>query len=245
MNTTESAFLEAVRDAPDDDGPRLVYADWLDEQGDPRGEFIRVQCELARLPRDDPNRGELRARSDALQAEHVRTWVRDLTPFVSAVHFRRGFVDGVTMTLSDFCSFAGQVLRSYPVTRARIEEVGPPVREELARTSPWQPALLARLAACRSLAGFRSLDLSRNGIDDSVRALARSPHLRGVRELDLSDNDIGDGGALELTASPFLDCLAALDLSSNRIGRAAVRALRARFGDRVRLDHQKWLPRWS
>jgi len=31
--------------------PRLILSDWLDEHGDPdRTEFIRVQCELARLP---------------------------------------------------------------------------------------------------------------------------------------------------------------------------------------------------
>ena len=39
----DDAFLQAIRDAPDDDAPRLIYADWLDERGDPRGEFIRVQ----------------------------------------------------------------------------------------------------------------------------------------------------------------------------------------------------------
>jgi uncharacterized protein (TIGR02996 family) len=43
-----TAFLRAVLEHPDDDGPRLVYADWLDEQGQAdRAEFIRVQCELA------------------------------------------------------------------------------------------------------------------------------------------------------------------------------------------------------
>src|SRR2546422_761256 len=42
-------FLRAICAHPDDDGPRLVYADWLDERGDPRGEFIRVQCGLAKL----------------------------------------------------------------------------------------------------------------------------------------------------------------------------------------------------
>lgn len=46
-----AAFLAAVVAAPADDLPRLVYADWLDERGDPRGEFIRVQVELARAPR--------------------------------------------------------------------------------------------------------------------------------------------------------------------------------------------------
>ena len=48
--TDESALLAAIRAAPADDAPRLVYADWLDEHGRPeQAEFIRVQCDLARL----------------------------------------------------------------------------------------------------------------------------------------------------------------------------------------------------
>ena len=47
--TTENALLAAVLAAPDDDLPRLVYADWLEENGQPeRAEFIRVQCDLAK-----------------------------------------------------------------------------------------------------------------------------------------------------------------------------------------------------
>ena len=45
------AFLNAIHDNPDDDTPRLVYADWLEEHGEPdRAEFIRVGVELARVP---------------------------------------------------------------------------------------------------------------------------------------------------------------------------------------------------
>jgi uncharacterized protein (TIGR02996 family) len=45
----QEGILAAIQEAPDDDTPRLVYADWLAEHGDPeRAEFIRVQCELAR-----------------------------------------------------------------------------------------------------------------------------------------------------------------------------------------------------
>jgi len=36
-------FIDTILERPDDDGPRLVYADWLEERGDPRGEFIRLQ----------------------------------------------------------------------------------------------------------------------------------------------------------------------------------------------------------
>jgi uncharacterized protein (TIGR02996 family) len=46
---SEPAFLRAILADPSDDGPRLVYADWLDERGQAaRAEFIRVQCELAK-----------------------------------------------------------------------------------------------------------------------------------------------------------------------------------------------------
>src|SRR5438067_2114547 len=42
-----AAFLKAIIDHADQDGPRLAYADWLEEHGDPRGEFIRTQIETA------------------------------------------------------------------------------------------------------------------------------------------------------------------------------------------------------
>src|SRR5262249_29199298 len=53
--TPQDAFLRAILDAPDDDAPRLVYADWLDEHGETeRAEFIRVQITLASLAEDSP-----------------------------------------------------------------------------------------------------------------------------------------------------------------------------------------------
>ena len=49
----EAAFLDAIRARPDDDVTRLVYADWLDEQGDrasaAKSAFLRYQCQLAAL----------------------------------------------------------------------------------------------------------------------------------------------------------------------------------------------------
>jgi uncharacterized protein (TIGR02996 family) len=48
MTETERSLLDAVLENPDDDLPRLVYADWLDENGDPkRAEFIRAQIAMA------------------------------------------------------------------------------------------------------------------------------------------------------------------------------------------------------
>jgi serine/threonine-protein kinase len=43
-NSDEDAFLQAIAAAPEDDAPRLVYADWLEERGDPRAEYLRLLC---------------------------------------------------------------------------------------------------------------------------------------------------------------------------------------------------------
>jgi uncharacterized protein (TIGR02996 family) len=40
----EDAFLEQIRERPSDNALRLVYADWLEERGDVRAEYVRVLC---------------------------------------------------------------------------------------------------------------------------------------------------------------------------------------------------------
>ena len=53
--THDDAFLQAIIDVPEDDLPRLVYADWLEEHGQAeRAELIRVQVQLARLADQRP-----------------------------------------------------------------------------------------------------------------------------------------------------------------------------------------------
>jgi uncharacterized protein (TIGR02996 family) len=85
--TDASALLAAVRADPADDAPRLVYADWLDEHGQPeRAEFIRVQCELAR--RDDP---ALRRREAELVAAHHDNLAGPLAAPHLRFRFERGF----------------------------------------------------------------------------------------------------------------------------------------------------------
>ena len=74
MTGDEHALVRAIIAAPDDDLPRLVYADWLDENGRPeRAEFIRVQCELAALVVDDP--------VTEARAAYLETRLQDLTGF--------------------------------------------------------------------------------------------------------------------------------------------------------------------
>lgn len=54
MKTVQSVFLDDIIEHPTDDAPRLVYADWLEDNGDlTRAEFVRVQVELARTSERD------------------------------------------------------------------------------------------------------------------------------------------------------------------------------------------------
>jgi uncharacterized protein (TIGR02996 family) len=48
--TPEDAFLLDILAHPSDSTPRLVYADWLLDQGDPRADWIRQGCRLLAAP---------------------------------------------------------------------------------------------------------------------------------------------------------------------------------------------------
>ncbi len=90
-----SDLLEAVVASPDDDAPRRVYADALLETGNPLGEFIHVQCDLARggLTRAEGIQRRLRERE--LLAAHEATWRSGLHGLASEPRFVRGFIDEV------------------------------------------------------------------------------------------------------------------------------------------------------
>ena len=81
----EEAFLRAISAAPDDAAPRLVYADWLDERGDPRAEFVRVQVRLRDLPPTDPSCANFRTRDRELRSVCPPYWLARLDPTVWCV----------------------------------------------------------------------------------------------------------------------------------------------------------------
>lgn len=98
LDPSEAALLRAIAEAGDDNLPRLVYADWLEERGDAdRAEFIRLQCEPPELPEivrvvtpvDDRERELLNA--------HRREWVAGFGVPVEDVAFERGLVSAVRL----------------------------------------------------------------------------------------------------------------------------------------------------
>lgn len=69
------ALLAACRARPADDLPRLVLADWLDENGQPeRAEFVRIQVEVSHPTADVERIRGLKKREAELLAEHENDW---------------------------------------------------------------------------------------------------------------------------------------------------------------------------
>ena len=124
MTADELALLRGVEAAPDDDLPRLVYADWLDEHGrHARAEFIRVQCERASIERrlptmtkdqkrvEGPRRGWLLFRErELLEEDPIESrasppidWQDDLSGWWDWGRqvfrgYRRGFAEELSLT---------------------------------------------------------------------------------------------------------------------------------------------------
>src|SRR5690242_9892719 len=92
----EQAFLADVIASGGDDAPRLVFADWLEDNGQAhRAEFIRLQCRLAGVDELDPQRQALKQREWELLAVHRDDWTQALPAWVwtqGPPEFQRGFV---------------------------------------------------------------------------------------------------------------------------------------------------------
>jgi uncharacterized protein (TIGR02996 family) len=217
----DNAFLQDIGNDPGDDTVRLIYADWLTEQDDPRGEFIRVQVHLASLSPRDPRWPELNQRQlDLLQA-HQEEWARPLRGLVRRVRFRRGFPDDIELTVQEFVDRADELLRVAPFAQVHLQKAS---------------SQLHLLADCEALSRVRGLALSYSYLNDgAVQVLALLPQLEGLRVLLLDHNFIRGPGAEALARSPYLSGLTRLDLRGNQITATGRQALADRFGPAIHL----------
>jgi len=219
------AFLAAIVGRPDDDLPRLIYADYLDERGESeRAEFIRLQCAAARGDTVPPGR------IAELEAQHRAKWLAPLGDGVYHAEFHRGFPQHLVMGAREFVRDADAIRSHTPLRGIALLGASRVLARLLAE--PHLAGLTAlhftggmlgdagieRLAECPHLAGIRTLRLGLNEIGDAgASALALSPFLGQLRLLVLSQNAIGDAGAWDLARAPHLGHLTALDLSENEV----------------------------
>ena len=221
------AFLRAIFDAPDDDTPRLVYADFLQENGEEeRAEFVRWQCGIGTRPAVVPDFPE----------QYIRGFVKPWKTTVLAVHWlsvinelRRRLI---TYTPAAFAVEGlrlneGRITSGEPFDAlfqltafARVTELdlqGDEVEEARAEDSLFTPF---RLETVITTAG--------------VQALAQQRGARRITSLDLRNNDLDNDAARALVKSPYLDNLKRLQLlEGNRLRGRVWQQVIERFGEDV------------
>jgi uncharacterized protein (TIGR02996 family) len=138
-----NAFLRAICEQPADDAPRLVFADWLDENGEPDwADFIRVQCDIWDITEGDhaalccvkgcsawPIGQEYRCKQCRPCSLASRSWA--LAPTITTnnclahmfdITCRRGFVAEVACPLGDWLDHGKAICEQHPVERVRITD---------------------------------------------------------------------------------------------------------------------------
>jgi uncharacterized protein (TIGR02996 family) len=232
-----AAFLASICAAPDDDGVRLIYADWLEEHGDGpsdrgRAEFIRVQCALEGLEKYSPQRMDLEERAADLLSRYGDDWLEDVPAWdrnrnegASGVQYRHGFLHAVSAKPEDFIASAGEMFARTPVREAHLGPFGDAGRA---------------VALCPELGRLASLSLFAWDTPLDLPAVLASPHLGGLRELSLQyitshqfgretvghhTPILGDEEAKLLAACPQFKQLQALDVSTNQITSEGLAAL--------------------
>jgi uncharacterized protein (TIGR02996 family) len=243
VSDEEQRLLEAIVEAPDDDAPRLVYADWLQSRGDPRGEFIQLQCQLAAAP-DDERRRAIKIAENKLFAAHGKSWLEPLflilpapseifTPF--KFELERGFVEEAHVTLDCIPHFAQLWQRAPLLRRLRL-------MPNMIVSTPIKQPRLGGLLDAPQFARLRSLEVTLGGGGNGIaRDLAAASTLANLRELSLHVSVWGEGvgmfeagakdlvlddeGIAALAKSPHLANVDTLLIDSNRITSAGVTAI--------------------
>ena len=143
------ALLAAVLERPEDDAPRLVYADWLDEQGQTgRAEYIRAMVRFPIFIRASVTAEPVRYDAEAEDIACDPAWtVRGRRPLSEAevewtlkmlprprawgivegtrAVIRRGFVESVTADTIGWHTWC-YAFRSQPLTRVRLTDAPAP-----------------------------------------------------------------------------------------------------------------------
>lgn len=92
---SEESLLALIHETPEDDTPRLVYGDWLQEQADPRAELLTLQLKTKTTSKE-----QQRARQ--LLKAHGRAWLGVLEPALMrrSEVFTRGFPSSGHLTFT-------------------------------------------------------------------------------------------------------------------------------------------------
>jgi uncharacterized protein (TIGR02996 family) len=220
MTSDGDALFRAICEEPWEDTPCLMYADWLQENGDAgRAEFIRLQVELAK-PGANFDAPELAVRARQLHTESHGRWTRG-SPTGNGVRIhrdlRRGFYSGADFRGEDtFTRRAAEAFGWTPIDTVMIRSVS---RDRL-----------GDVLAVPYLVRVASLTLWQEYDDRGLQDIARCLKLLHLTRLDTLGTRITDEGALALARSPYLRWLKNVRLAGAvHLTPATVRILSERF----------------
>jgi uncharacterized protein (TIGR02996 family) len=219
----EAALLRAIGAHPDEDTPRLMYADWLDEHGRAeRAEYIRVQIARLRKLATGEDDAHLYNREVELYRAHAAQWLRELMPpgyAPAIVAGERGFFAKARATVGD-------VLRAtdHPCAGLITDLV---LSAEPRKRGEWfadQLDRLINLPHFTNVSRLRVLSAPEVLHPSGVLVLAAA-HFPRLAELDVSHGLIGNSGVTTLSLSKAFPALRVLDVSVNDITDGAWSAL--------------------
>ncbi|MCI0702657.1 MAG: TIGR02996 domain-containing protein [Planctomycetia bacterium] len=180
MNDRE-ALYSAILAHPDEDTPRLMFADYLEEHKDAKyAKFIRKQIELAKVPEWDPLWvREWHEDRDAITGnkfEKLAPKLADGLEWPPLTAFRRGFPWQVsTTTLEPFLAHADRLAKAIPLQALEIH-ADPEVYQ-----SPFD---LTPLLASPHLSRMKQLLFSLTRLQRSaIQKLQKSPHIPNLTGL--------------------------------------------------------------
>lgn len=179
----EKHLLQSIVVSPDNDAPRLAYADWLDlHHRHARAQLIRVQCRKA----------ELEAEEAILLDRYGTEWTQDLQGLgVEGWKFHRGFPEEIRIPARHFFDSLTQINEITPVSHLTLNYATNGDLDKLAHFPGASQLRSLALGTSAAPPGFPTYDT------EGVRILARSEHLRKLRDLTLG---ITGASQTELTA---------------------------------------------
>ncbi|MDY3555634.1 TIGR02996 domain-containing protein [Gemmata sp. JC717] len=243
------ALLRAIGEQPEEDTPRLMYADWLEEQGQPeRADFVRNQVELARPGLSAIERYRAVRRNVHYLSHFVKRWHAELPriPNVEWGDFNRGLIEevraanerAIVARAAEIFAVPGvHVVRLWSLSDGGALAAVP----ELTRLRSFRllggaPAgTLRDLFRSPHLARLAALDLYNSRVDDALASEIADGRFRELRELLLGANAVGNVGGRALAASPHLAGLRKLDLRGNSLDHPTRALLLTKFASRVNL----------
>jgi uncharacterized protein (TIGR02996 family) len=216
-------LLSAIHDLPADDLPRLAYADWMEENGQPeRGEFIRIHLAMERTPRRTPEYRRLWEREVELIRTYKDEWFGTFRFYWHSYEVKRGFLDEVSSFAQHVVPHANWLLENHAVQKLGVTASGLGALEELLR-SPLV-ATLWRLRFWQELPPSESVPYhSEDGpLPGAELPLARRPL---DARINTHPSQPSEDVVRVLAASPFLDRLTRLSVIGARLGEAGVSLL--------------------